>query len=418
VVTFLGLLVFVGLILSAMAPEVRERLREMALGAIERARREATRSRPAAEEFREALGARTRWAPVTPVLIAVNVIVFILMVLDAGAPGDPAALAGWGGNVWLRTRNGEWWRLVTSMFVHAGTFHLLVNVAGLAQIGLILERLVGRLIVAAVFLMAGVLASLVHLTTHPMGASAGASGAVFGLYGLLLAASIWGMRHRSDVRIPLIAAKRLAPAAAVFIVYNLANDSVGGAAELTGFLAGLVCGAVLARGVSDRKPAARRVAHLTAAAAVAAVIFAVPLRGVTDVEPELERAVAAEDRMAGEYRQAADRFSSDKMTAEALALLIDRTIIFELGVTGARLEALAGAPEEHQRLVAHAEEYVRLRSESWRLRSEWLRKAGIAPRQGAEAAQYRANNRTIARAEETERAALEALDRSRPVRQQ
>jgi hypothetical protein len=288
-------------------------------------------------------------------------------------------------------------------------------VAGLAQIGLILERLVGRLIVAAVFLMAGVLASLVHLTTHPMGASAGASGAVFGLYGLLLAASIWGMRHRSDVRIPLIAAKRLAPAAAVFIVYNLANDSVGGAAELTGFLAGLVCGAVLARGVSDRKPAARRVAHLTAAAAVAAVIFAVPLRGVTDVEPELERAVAAEDRMAGEYRQAADRFSSDQMTAEALALLIDRTIIFELGVTGARLQALAGAPEEHQRLVAHAEEYVRLRSESWRLRSEWLRKAGLAPRQGAEAAQYRANNRTIARAEETERAALEALERSRPA---
>ena len=61
---------------------------------------------------------------------------------------------------------------------------------------------------------------------------------------------------------------------------------------------------------------------------------------------------------------------------------------------------------------------MRLRSESWRLRSEWLRKAGLEPRRGAEAAQYKANNRTIARAAETERAALEALERSRPCQEQ
>jgi hypothetical protein len=103
------------------------------------------------------------------------------------------------------------------------------------------------------------------------------------------------------------------------------------------------------------------------------------------------------------------------MTAEALALLIDRTIIPELQVTAARLKALVGVPKEHQPLVANAEEYVRLRSESWRLRSEWLLKAGRAPRRGTEAAEHRANNRTIARAEETERAALEALERLRPA---
>src|SRR5688572_26708613 len=186
-----------------MAPEVRQRVleqvREVALACIKQVRQEAARSHPASEQFREALRARTRWALVVPALIALNVTVFVLMIADAGAVSDPATLAGWGGNFWLRTRNGEWWRLVTSMFVHAGTLHLLVNVAGLAQIGVVLERLVGRPIVLAAFLTAGIFAGLVNLTTHPMATGTGASGAIFGLYGLLLASSIWGMRHRSSV---------------------------------------------------------------------------------------------------------------------------------------------------------------------------------------------------------------------------
>jgi hypothetical protein len=103
------------------------------------------------------------------------------------------------------------------------------------------------------------------------------------------------------------------------------------------------------------------------------------------------------------------------MNGDALALLIDRAIIPDLQITGARLKALVNVPEEHQLLVAKAEEYARLRSESWRLRSEWLRKTGKAPSRGNEAAQYRANIRTIAKAEETERAALATLESIRPA---
>ena len=413
VLAFLALLMVLGLVFTAMAPQAREEIGHTALAAIRRIRQEATRSRPECEQFRAALRERTRWALVTPALIALNVTVFVLMLSGTGALSDPATLAGWGGNFWLRTRNGEWWRLVTSIFVHAGMLHLLVNVAGLAQIGFILERLVGRVIVIAVFLTAGIFASLVNLATYPMATGVGASGAVFGLYGLLLASSIWGIRHRSNVTMPLTTVKMLLPAAAVFILYNLATDSLGSAAELTGLLVGLVCGAGLTKGVSDRKPAARRVAHLTAATVVIAVLSAIPLRGITDVKPELERTVAAEDRMAAAYREAAGQFRNDRVTADALALLIDRKIIPELQVTDQRLKALVGVPKEHQPLVATAEEYVRLRSESWRLRSEWLRKAGRVPARGGEAALHRANMRTIAQAEETERAALEALERIR-----
>ena len=81
-------------------------------------------------------------------------------------------------------------------------------------------------------------------------------------------------------------------------------------------------------------------------------------------------------------------------------------------------------PQEHQPLVAGAEEYVRLRAESWRLRAEGLRKANMvqkpaktdrAPAESLQAeARYRATMRTLGQAEATERASLEALQRIRP----
>src|ERR1043166_670034 len=106
----------------------------------------------------------------------------------------------------------------------------------MAQISLILERLVGRLIVVAVFLTAGVFASIVNLATQPLSLSYGASGAIFGLYGLLVATVIWGMPHRTPLTMPLMVVKRIAPAAGVFLLYNLMNDSVGSAGECTGLL--------------------------------------------------------------------------------------------------------------------------------------------------------------------------------------
>src|SRR6185503_4345933 len=98
VVSFLALLLVVGVVLTAMAPEARERLRQVVLAALATIKREATRSRPENDQFREALRARTRWAVVTPALIVVNVTVFFLMVRDAGAVSDPETMIRWGGN--------------------------------------------------------------------------------------------------------------------------------------------------------------------------------------------------------------------------------------------------------------------------------------------------------------------------------
>jgi membrane associated rhomboid family serine protease len=402
-------------VFRAMDPPTRVRFADVARDGAVQAWREIRRVKPECREFGDALRARTRWPWVTPLLVVLNLTALILIFGDGAALGDATTAARWS-NFWLRTRNGEWWRLFTAMFVHRGLVHLLFDMAGLLQIGLLLERFVGRAIVATVFLTAGVFANLINLATEPMATSVGSSGGVFGLYGLLLASLIWTLRHHAQIRIPGAAVTRLLPAAALFVAYNLFDDSLGTAAEITALLVGIVCGAFLAPHVGDRKPAARRAVYATAAAIVSSVVCAIPLRGVTDIKPELQRTVAAEADATKIYEEAGGRFRNGRLTADALAALIEGTIIPELQVTGDRLLALESIPEEHQPLVADALEYVRLRSASWRLRAESLRKSGRAVPRGGESAAYRATNRAIAQAEETEREALERLDRikSRP----
>lgn len=399
----LVLLVIGGFALYVMSAEERARLARTALavlrnlpGAVRQVKEAAT---PEHDPFGDALRARTPWALVTPTLVALNATIFICMLFGAGALSDSETLVGWGANVGPRTTNGEWWRLVTAIFVHSGMIHLLVNIAGLVQVGLILERLVGRFAFGAVYLAAGVFASLVSLSAHPMAVNVGASGAIFGLYGLLLATSIWGLIHRSTVTMPLTAVKRLAPAAAVFILYNVAASGLETEAALSGLGVGFVCGLVLASGVSEHKPSPRRVATAMAATVVIAVASAVPLRGVADVGPEIERIVAVEDRTARSYQTAVDQFRLGAIPLEALARLIDREIVPELNAVRARLKAIDGVPPEHQPLVAAADEYLRLRDESWRLRSEALHNASMP---------------ALQKADRAERASLEAFRRIRP----
>jgi membrane associated rhomboid family serine protease len=427
----LFLVIVSGFALCRMTAEDRERVIRAVLAAIPHVKSAAAYGRLECEPFRNALGERTRWPLVTPALIALNAAMFIFMLFGAGALGDPTTLVGWGASFGPRTTGGEWWRLLTSLFVHPGMLQLLVNLIGLVQIGFILERLVGRFAFAAVYVAAGVFASLVNLSANPLAVSVGASGAIFGLYGLLLASSIWGLLHRSIVTIPLMAVKRLIPAAAVFILYNVSNDGLGIDAELTGLATGFVCGLFLARSVSEGTPRARDMAIATAAAVVIAVAFAVPLRGITDVRPEIERVVGLEDRTASAYQTAVGRFRKGRMTAEAVAQLIDRTIEPELLAADAHLKAVNGVPREQQPLVASAEEYLRLRYESWRLRAESLRKADVPRLQEAgdtepasnESGRLRAEGRLkanriyLGKIEGAERASLEALQKIRPANQ-
>jgi membrane associated rhomboid family serine protease len=352
---------------------------------------------PELESFHDMLHARTPVALVTPALFAVNITIFVLMLWGSHPLSDPNTLVEWGGNVGPRTANGEWWRIFTALFVHASWLHLLANVVGLLQLGLMLERLVGPLAFAAVYLAAGLFSNVIQLSAAPATMSIGASGAIFGAYGLMLAVSTWGVLHRSSSIVPMTAAKSLAPAAAMFVLYSLATDNVWSVAELSGCITGFACGLVVTQHVREEKASTRRVATATAALVAVTVVAAAALRGLdefVDVRPELKRLVEVEERTTSTFRAAADQFTSGRITADALAELIDGGIMPDVTAARARFESLDNVAVEQHTLVAAGNEYLRLRDESWRVRSAALRQGSMP---------------MLSKADTVERASLEIL---------
>lgn len=399
----IALLVLVGFTWWILRPEERNRVRLLARTAVVRIEAAAgRRRRPDWSPFRDALRARTRLTIVTPALLALNAGIFLCLLLDGGAMSDPVTALRWGASFGPLTTHGEWWRLLTMMFVHTGILSLAVILIGTAQAGALLERLIGPAAFMTVYLASGFAASLMSLAGQPIAVLHGASGAVLGVYGLLGAAIVHGVLRRSPFTIPLGALRDLAPSLALFAVYTAAAGSIEREAAIAALATGFVFGLVLARGVSEHPTPVRRTAIATAATAVIGLVVAISLRGVADVRPEIQRIVAFEAQTSGDYDHAVGLFTKGRISAAELAQLIDRTIVPELNAIRARLGALEGVPQEHRPLVATAEEYLRLRDESWRLRSEALHKS---------------NMRRLRDADNVERASLDALNRIRMVGQ-
>jgi membrane associated rhomboid family serine protease len=385
-------LVLLGVALYFATQDERARLLRATLRALRDVKNTAILEDLRCDPFFDALRARTPRVVVTPSLIVLSATIFVLMVFNPGA----------------RTTHGEWWRLVTAIFVHSRVLDLLVNAVCLLQLGLILERLLGPVVFTTVYGAAGVAAGIVSLTLSPDSVGVGASGSVLGMYGLLVVTSIWSMTHRSSLTIPLNVAKRLAPVAAIFVSYNVVTTGLGNAAGLTALVCGLVGGIVVARDVSQRTPPIRRISAAMATVVAIVTVYALaatmlhrPPNQITDVGPAIERVMAVEGYTAGIYDHAVDRFRKGRITAAALAEVIEQTIVPELHAVATRLHALQDVPPEHRPLVATAEEFLKLRDESWQLRAAALHKADMLG---------------LRRADTKEQASLEAFHRVKTPR--
>jgi membrane associated rhomboid family serine protease len=311
------------------------------------------------------------------------VIIHFVMKWNSTSEVDEQLLLHWGASIGPRTTNGEWWRLATAMFVHWGWLHVIVEAAGLVMAGLLVERLVGPAAFALVYVASGLLAALWGLTAHPVSMSAGAAGAIFGIYGLLLATLVWGLVQRSTVTVPLAVLKRLCPGGVVFLVYNMATEGFLSESMESGLVVGFLSGSILAARISTDKPPMRRIWATMAATIGIVVALAAPLRGMADVTAEVGRVIENEERTAAAYVQQVERFKKGRLTAEALATIAN-DIGTEIHATRMTLAILTHVPEEQQQVLADASEYLRLREDSWRLRVEGLRSGRMPTLQRAE----------------------------------
>ncbi|MET8761805.1 rhomboid family intramembrane serine protease [Lentzea sp. NPDC004782] len=197
---------------------------------------------------------------VTLVLIALNVLAYVVTVFQSGSPmnNDRAGLFSATSMVPELTAQGEWWRVLTSGFMHFGLIHLALNTAVLYVVGQHVEQELGKLRFVAVYFLSllGGSASAFYFGTVCQ-ELAGASGAVFGLMGALLI--LW-KRQRRDISTIVVVV-------GINLVSNLFTN-----ASLLGHLGGFVIGGLLTLAMV-RAPAQNRNLYQIAAVAAAVVLL-------------------------------------------------------------------------------------------------------------------------------------------------
>jgi membrane associated rhomboid family serine protease/Tfp pilus assembly protein PilF len=196
---------------------------------------------------------------ITHAIFGINVAVFLGMALagvDILNPPVPQ-LVHWGANFGPLTLSGQWWRLLTCVFVHGGIIHIALNMWCLWYIGHLAESLYGHVTYAFVYLVAGVGASVASLAWHQNVASVGASGAIFGIAGALIASLKLG-----NLGLPAAHVKATLSSIVTFAVYNIAFGAVSGitdnAAHIGGLLTGMMLGALIAVAAPGRGQYIRR----------------------------------------------------------------------------------------------------------------------------------------------------------------
>ncbi len=203
-------------------------------------------------------------------IIGVNTLLFILMVINGAGLFEPNALVHirWGSNYTPLTLSGDWWRLLSNTFVHFGVIHLLMNMYCLYSISIYLEPLLGKLRFITAYCCTGVIGSLVSLWWHPGGInSAGASGAVFGMYGVFLALLTTKL-------VPEAVRKSLLQSIVIFIGYNLVygmKSGVDNAAHAGGLVSGFIIGYAFVYMVKSEK-SGKQLQWMPAAIAVLTVV--------------------------------------------------------------------------------------------------------------------------------------------------
>jgi len=253
---------------------------------------QAEEEKKEAIELREAMNVGGGNLYATYAIMGLNVLVFILMAMNGAGIVDANGLVHikWGSNFAPLTLTGDWWRLITNLFIHFGIIHLLANMYALYFIAIYLEPMLGKQKYIAAYLCTGVFGSLVSLWWHstPVN-SAGASGAIFGLYGLFFAFLT------TDI-IPAKVRQALLKSIGIFILYNLAYGFKSGidmAAHVGGIVSGFLIGYFYIYDIRQQKQGKKLSWIIPVVVSVTAVITATYLQ-LNKMNPNIRNEVLTE----------------------------------------------------------------------------------------------------------------------------
>jgi rhomboid protease GluP len=300
----------------------------------------------ATREYQDGLKALSPKTPATWTLVAINLLAWLACLLLGAsvfdAPGEK--LLSWGGNAASEVQKGEWWRMLTAMFLHSSLKHLILNLLVLYFIGTLVERIYGLRQYLIIYLGSGLLGSAVSLHfTAQHAVTVGASGAVFGIAGALLVAFL-----RSRGKVPPQSRRTMLLGTLFVIGFSLVDGmqdrAVDSAAHLGGLVGGIIAGAILPRRFAPG-PFAESLATRTVVTLVLLTAVTVSIASQAPPAPfDAAKVFASERRLAtlgADFRQAAAALIADLRASSAGELSEEEANRRLRSVHAPALEALA-----------------------------------------------------------------------------
>jgi len=186
-----------------------------------------------------------KFHPVTTIILAINLVMAIILIVTGGF--DTENLVKLGALVpILVTEEGEYYRIITAMFLHGGFLHLLSNSFVLYYIGAYMERLVGPKKYLLIYMISGIISSLfVLFLASDLSVTIGASGAIFGVMGGLLVLTFLRKEWFSDHTIRTIRQLIIINVVITFLVPNI---------SIPGHMGGLIAGILLCYLMAPKSP--------------------------------------------------------------------------------------------------------------------------------------------------------------------
>lgn len=190
---------------------------------------------------------------ITGILILINVIVFALMYIIGKGSEDTNTLVSFGANIPSLVRSGEYYRLISSGFLHIGIIHILCNMYSLSVLGPSIEHFYGKAKYLLIYFYSMIIASLfVMVFQNDYSVSAGASGAIFGLLGSLL---YFGYYYRGYVGNQIIG--QIIPVIIINLVIGFISPGISNAAHIGGLIGGIAVSFML--GINDKSEKSNRI---------------------------------------------------------------------------------------------------------------------------------------------------------------